>query len=590
MGCVIKARERQTDLSSLDLNPLMRRVLEARGVSSDEIQLSLSQLPKPEAFEGLIEAARMLVEAVKEGQSIVVVGDYDVDGATSAALVISALNHFGFDNIACVVPNRFEDGYGLTNRVVDEAIAQYKAQWLLTVDNGISAHEGVAYAREKGLGVIITDHHIPKDTLPNANAIVHPCLGGEAFANLYLAGVGVAFYLMLAVRAVLREESWFEQIDIPDPNMAEYLDLVALGTLADVVPLDYVNRILVAQGLLRLRNYRGCMGIKALLAVAQKDQVGHLSSKDLVFGIAPLLNAAGRLLDNPSIGVECLLTQDPVKADTLAAQLSELNQERRKIEAGMQKTALQILQTLDLEGQLPTGLCLYDPQWHQGIVGILASRIKDRTHLPTIIFTKVNDQELKGSARSLVGLNMVEALDAINDQLPGVLIKYGGHAGAAGLTIAADKFDEFKKAFDEQVTRMVSKEDLNMVYETDGELDASELTIEMASLIQEGGPWGQKFSEPSFHGVFNVIEQRIVGQRHLKLVLQLEGAYTVMNAICFNVDLDKWPAEDCNKVQIVYRLDVNEYRGSQQLQLIVQYIDKVEEEVFEGALAFETFE
>jgi single-stranded-DNA-specific exonuclease len=423
--------------------------------------------------------------------------------------------------------------------------------------------------------VLITDHHLPGSTLPNATAIVNPNQPGCQFPSKCLAGVGVIFYVLSAVRNELRTRGWFQQQNRVEPNLADYLDLVALGTVADVVPLDHNNRILVAQGLRRIRAGRCRPGIKALLEVAKREPARVVSS-DLGFAIGPRLNAAGRL-DDMTLGIQCLLTDDPLHARDIAQQLDELNQDRRSIETTMQHEAMTALESLQLEDSaaLPWGLCLYRSDWHQGVIGIVAARIKDRYHRPAIAFADADDgSTIKGSARSINGLHIRDALEAVAAKHPGLLSKFGGHAMAAGLSLPRENFEAFARAFDETVRELLSEDDLVAVLWSDGALRSDQLTLDIAQALRDGGPWGQHFPEPLFDGEFLLLQQRLVGSKHLKMVVaDPVSPQQPFDAIAFNIDIRQWPNTAAQKVRLAYRLDINEWRGQQSVQLLVEYLE-----------------
>jgi single-stranded-DNA-specific exonuclease len=474
----------------------------------------------------------------------------------------------GAARVDYLVPNRFEYGYGLTPEIVAVA-ATRRPDLLITVDNGISSLAGVAAARERGIRVLITDHHLPGAVLPPANAIVNPSLYGEGFPGSYLAGVGVAFYVMLALRTGLRARGWFARRGLSEPNLGQLLDLVALGTVADVVPLDRNNRLLVQQGLQRIRAGRCLPGIRALLEVGGRVPARTVSA-DLGFVIGPRLNAAGRLEDM-SLGIECLLTESDASARDMAARLDALNRDRKDIEADMQARALAVIESL-LPGtqEHPPGFCLFDPQWHQGVIGILAARLKDRFHRPVIAFARAGKGELKGSARSIAGLHIRDALDAIATRHPELLSHFGGHAMAAGLTLAEENLSAFEAAFATEVSRVLSVEDLQDVIYTDGPLSEEELSLGTAKLLREAGPWGQGFPAPQFEGEFAILEQRVVGERHLKMILRPLDGSRRLDGIAFNSGI--LPAT-CRQARLVYRLDVTEYRGVENAQLVIEHIE-----------------
>ena len=553
-----------------DLHPVLARLYAARHVfHGEELDQSLERLLPPDGLKGMAQAAALLADALCKGRRLLIVADFDADGATSCALAMRALRAMGAQEVHYVVPNRFEYGYGLTPEIVAVA-AQWRPELLITVDNGISSVEGVRAAQRAGMQVLITDHHLPGAELPPADAIVNPNQPGDGFASKMLAGVGVIFYVMLALRAQLRARGWFAQQGIAEPNLARLLDLVALGTVADVVPLDHNNRILVAQGLKRINQGQSSAGIRALLNVAGR-RPGRLGAADLGFAVAPRLNAAGRLTDM-SLGIECLLTDDEGRAEEIARQLDSLNRERRDIESGMQAQALEAIDRLHLDGVLPHGLCLFDESWHQGVIGILAARIRERVHRPVIAFAPASDAELKGSARSVPGLHIRDALDAVAARHPGLVTKFGGHAMAAGLTLPRAHLEAFRVAFAAEAAQHLSDDDLAGRVITDGELAGEELTLELAQLLRDAGPWGQGFPEPLFDGVFEVAEQRVVGERHLKLRLSTGGR--AVEAIAFGqVPAGNLPA--WKRVRAAYRLDVNEFQGRRGLQLVIEYLEGI---------------
>lgn len=555
--------------------PLLQRVYSHRGISSDQqIDLALKQLHSPEQLKGLSQALALLQVALAEQKRILIVGDFDADGATSCALTVLALKRMGAKQVDYLVPDRFTYGYGLTPEIV-EVTKQRQPDLILTVDNGISSLMGVQAAKDAGIQVLVTDHHLPAEALPNADAIVNPNQPGCEFPSKNLAGVGVAFYLMTALRTHLKKLGWFEQQGITEPNMADYLDIVALGTVADVVPLDRNNRILVHHGLMRMRAGRCRPGIKALVAVANR-KLPNLVAADLGFAVGPRLNAAGRLTDM-SMGIECLLVDDERLANAMATELDELNHERRSIEGDMQQQALAALNHLHFENltTMPWGLCLYKKDWHQGVVGILASRIKERFHRPTIAFANADSGEIKGSARSIPGFHIRDALDAVASRNPGLIAKFGGHAMAAGLSIKLENYEDFQRAFDEEARRLLKDDDLTGELHSDGELPETDLDLPVAKLLRDAGPWGQGFPEPLFDGEFEVLDQRIVGEKHLKLSLGLPRSKRVLDAISFNVDLKQWPNNKAQRVYLAYRLDVNEFRGVQSPQLMIEHIEAV---------------
>jgi len=553
------------------LPPLLRRLYALRGVQGEqELERGVKGMLPWQQLNGIDDAVSLLQQALTDGRRIMVVGDFDADGATSTALTVLALRSMGGATVDYLVPNRFEDGYGLSPEVVEQAAAR-GAELIVTVDNGISSHAGVDVAHAKGMQVLVTDHHLPGETLPAAEAIVNPNLRGCAFPSKSLAGVGVAFYLMLALRARLRDSGWFEQRALAMPNLAELLDLVALGTVADVVPLDANNRILVYQGLNRIRAGKCRPGIRALLEVANRD-ARQLAANDLGFALGPRLNAAGRL-DDMSIGVALLLSDDIAQARMLANDLDALNQTRREIEQGMQVEALQLCDQLERTStELPYGLAMYHPEWHQGVVGILASRIKERFHRPVIAFAPAGDGILKGSGRSVPGLHMRDALERLDMLNPGLMMKFGGHAMAAGLSLEEARFDEFRQRFGELVGEWLDPAMLEGVIWSDGELAMQELSLTTAELLREGGPWGQAFPEPTFDGKFRILQQRLVGEKHLKLMVEPLGGGPLLDGIAFNVDTTLWPDSSVREVELAYKLDVNEFRGNRNVQLLIQHL------------------
>lgn len=554
-----------------DLPPLLARIYASRGViSAEELNHSLEQLLPFNSLKGIGGAVDLLTEALAGRWRILVVGDFDADGATSTTLAVKALRMLGAAEVDFLVPNRFEYGYGLTPEIVAVA-AEREPDLIVTVDNGISSINGVAAAQQAGIKVLVTDHHLPGEELPAAEAIVNPNQPDDAFPCKNLAGVGVIFYTMLALRSRLREQGWFELQGIAVPNLATLLDLVALGTVADVVPLDHNNRILVAQGLARIRAGHASPGIQALCEASRRD-TSRLVSSDLGFGLGPRLNAAGRMEDM-TIGINCLLSSHIDEARRLALRLEELNHERRTVEGDMRDEALAEVERLHLEEDtcLPFGFCLYNPSWHEGVIGILASRIKDRLHRPVIVFTDAANGDIKGSARSVKGVHIRDALDAVAAAHPDLLKKFGGHAMAAGLTIHADALERFRQAFDAEVRRHLNEEDLRGTLMSDGELSSEEATMELAARLRSETPWGQGFAEPLFDGWFEVAASRIVGERHLKMQLRWPESGGLVDAIAFNVDeplLELKPQH----VQIAYRLDINEWRGNQSLQLLIDTI------------------
>ena len=556
------------------LHPVLRRVYAARGLrDTAELELNLDQLLPVSSLGGIPAAIDLLLRCHRDGRRVLVVGDFDADGATSTALMVRQLRRLGFRDPGFLVPDRFRFGYGLTPEIVRVA-AGLRPELIVTVDNGVSSVEGVAEARRLGIDVLVTDHHLPGATLPEAAAIVNPNLDGEAFASKALAGVGVAFYVMAALTRALRERG-----ALADPaacNPADLLDLVALGTIADVVPLDFNNRILVAQGLRRIRAGRCVPGLAALLAVAGR-RLDAVVAQDLGFQVGPRLNAAGRLEDM-TLGIDCLLAADHGEARALAARLAELNTERREIEARMQGEALAQVDALveRMEGTLPAGLCLYDDGWHQGVIGLVASRVKERLHRPVIAFAPADAGWVKGSARSVPGLHVRDVLDAVAAHHPGLLEKFGGHAMAAGMTLRAERLDDFRAAFAQEVARAAGEDVLSGDLYTDGPLEPGEFNFETAVAVREGGPWGAGFPEPAFDGRFAVLDTRVVGGRHLKLRLRSPSG-EVADAIAFrHLDDPAAPAVRAqDSVELVYRAALDAYGGARRLQLVSEWLAPV---------------
>lgn len=553
------------------LPPLLRRLYAQRGVTaSQELDRSLRGLIDYRLLDGIDDAVVLLQQALAEQRRIVVVGDFDADGATSTALAVLALRSMGGSQVTYLVPNRFEDGYGLSPEVVVQA-EKLGAELILTVDNGISSHAGVDDAHQRGIQVLVTDHHLPGETLPAADAMINPNLRDCAFPSKSLAGVGVAFYLMMALFVRLRDSGWFSQKGLAEPKLAELLDLVALGTVADVVPLDANNRILVSQGLNRIRAGKCRPGIRALLEIANRD-ASQLVASDLGFSIGPRLNAAGRL-DDMSIGVALLLCDDIVEARMQASDLDALNLARREIEQEMQAEAMQLCEKLEhgLE-QLPLGLAMYHPEWHQGVVGILASRLKERFHRPVIAFAPAGEGVLKGSGRSIPGLHLRDALERLDTRYPGLMVKFGGHAMAAGLSLEEHQFDTFRERFGELVGEWLDESHLEGVIWSDGELIQTELNLVTAEMLRDAGPWGQAFPEPTFDGRFRILQQKLLKERHLKLMLEPVNGGPLLDGIAFNVDTRCWPDSSIREAELAYRLEVNEFRGKRSVQLLIQHL------------------
>ncbi|MBL4941734.1 MAG: single-stranded-DNA-specific exonuclease RecJ [Colwellia sp.] len=580
-----------------NLAPIIKQIYAARGVqSAQQLELKVANLQGVGANEqngslkGLPKACELLHAALINNTNIIIIGDFDADGATSTALMMVALNLMGSTNHSFIVPNRFEYGYGLTPEIVDIAASQ-GGQLLVTVDNGISCVAGVNRAKELGLQVLVTDHHLPGHELPNADVIVNPNQAGCPFPSKSLAGVGVAFYVMLALRSHLREQKYFITQNIAEPNIAQLLDLVALGTVADVVALDGNNRILVEQGLKRIRAGQTRPGIQALIEVANKNQQ-RLVASDFGFALGPRINAAGRL-DDMSYGINCLLAPDLASARVMARDLDELNKTRREIEQGMQIEAEAVLKSLKFnekhfdDHNLPNAIALFNPDWHQGVIGIVAGRLKEKFHRPCIVFAKGSDkaddnderQEIKGSARSIPGLHIRDLLEHISSQYPDLILKFGGHAMAAGLSIKQQDFVKFQTVFNELAGKWLKEEDLQSIILSDGELALEQLTLSFAEQLRDAGPWGQNFPEPLFDDSFTLIQQRIVGEKHLKLVVEKQGVLgkKVFDGIAFNIDIKSWPNAQAKQVHLAYRLDVNEFRGKRTVQLMVENIVVVEQ-------------
>ena len=631
MTILIRREAQSADLPG-DMHPLLRRVYSQRGISrSEDIEHRLAGLAPPDALLNIGAAVELLLAALRGQWKVLIVADYDADGATSCALAIEALHGFGFNEVDYIVPDRLRYGYGLTPGIVELAACR-EPDLLITVDNGVSSIDGVAAAKASGMRVLVTDHHLPGERLPAADALVNPNQPGCGFPWKSTAGVGVIFYVMAALRARLREIDWFGREGPPEPDLRELLDLVALGTVADVVSLDRNNRILVNEGLRRIRAGRARPGIQALFAAADplinprrvpadpapasggpgpgkggerpggsklamaggKQLAGfferasrNATATDLAFRVAPRLNAAGRLEDM-SAGIECLLAEEADSARDLALQLDQINTRRREVQAEMDDQAVAMLARAEAglaagvdsgAGEapgtgLPVGLCLHDPGWHQGVVGVLASRIKDRLHRPVIAFAGDPDDpraELKGSARSIAGFHIRDALDAIASRNPGLISRFGGHAMAAGLSLAPESLERFRAAFDEEAARQLKPEQLQAVLYSDGALEPEWFTIETAQMLRNAGPWGKDFPEPLFDGEFVLRDQLVLKEKHLRMDLSpKEKPELKIGAIAFNVE--EWPAPDAEKINLAYRIEVNEFRGQRKVQLVVEEI------------------
>ncbi|MGR5067846.1 single-stranded-DNA-specific exonuclease RecJ [Vibrio alfacsensis] len=572
-------RRPEPDLSLLpdSIPSILKRIYINRGITDvAQLETSARGLHSYQQLGGIEQAVELLFQAINEQKRIIVVGDFDADGATSSALSVLALRMLGSNNVDYLVPNRFEDGYGLSPEVVDQAL-ELGAEMIMTVDNGVSSIEGVRYAKENGITVLVTDHHLPGHVLPDVDAMVNPNLDSCAFPSKALAGVGVAFYLMMALCVYMRKQNWFAKQRMQEPKLMELIDLVALGTVADVVPLDENNRILVHQGLQRIRAGKARPGIQALIEVAKRD-ARRLVASDFGFALGPRINAAGRL-DDMSFGVELLMCNNIHAARRMASELDGLNQTRKEIEEGMKQEAMAFCERLQFgeNSKLPCGLALFQRDWHQGVIGILASRIKDKFHRPVIAFADGGEGTIKGSCRSIPGLHMRDALDFIDTQNPGLIIKFGGHAMAAGLTIKEQDFERFSRLFDDVVKKELDEASLKGIILSDGELKPEEFSMHVAEQLRAGGPFGQAFPEPIFDGEFKVLHQKLVGEKHLKLMLEplYRGHPTniMIDGITFNVDLRRWPDASVKTVRLAYKLDINEFRGNQSLQLMIDHIE-----------------
>jgi single-stranded-DNA-specific exonuclease len=581
MDKMIKRRALPNNIDQSDTthHPVIKRVLAARGINTaTELDYRLQNLLPYTDLLGIEDAVNLLYEALTKQARILIVADYDADGATSCTLTIKALQQMGAQKVGFLVPNREKHGYGLTPEIVKVALTDSLLAYaplglapdlLITVDNGISSLDGVEAAKQHGMRVLVTDHHLPGEKLPKADAIVNPKQDGDNFPSKNLCGVSVIFYVMMALRARLRDKGWFTTQGIQEPNIANFLDLVALGTVADVVTLDYNNRILVEQGLRRIRADRCCPGIRALVEISERDQK-NLVASDLGFYLGPRINAAGRM-DDMSHGIVCLLSDNDFNAREHAQLLQTFNQERRLEEAKMQQEALEMLDTLSTDENLPIGLCLLYEKWHQGVVGILAARIKDRLHRPVIIFTYDKENKIRGSGRSVQGVHIRDVIDTIATQHPGMVSYFGGHAMAAGLTIPRTQFDGFQQAFDEEIRKYLSADDLHGVIFSDGSLSGDDFSLDLADQLRMLTPWGHNFPEPVFDGDFELVGRKVLKDKHLKMqVRPLEGGSQI-EVIAFNtVDTD-WPA-DVTCVKLAYKLDINMYRGSTNLQLMAKYV------------------
>ena len=553
------------------IHPVLKRIYASRNIkSSEDLDYSLGSLIPYEELGGIDNAVILLQEMITQKKRILIVADFDADGATSCALAIRGLTAMGAEDVIYVVPNRFEHGYGLSLKIVDVAL-DHDPDLIVTVDNGISSISGVEHAKKNGIKVLITDHHLPGDKLPSADVIINPQLKENKFPSKNLAGVGVIFYILLALRAKLRAENWFDEKNIKYPNLANLLDLVALGTISDLVPLDKNNRTMVAHGLKLMRKNKSKAGISAILNQSGR-QLSSLTSGDLSFAIAPRLNAAGRLTDM-SLGIECLLTDDKENATEMAKKLNQLNIERRQIQNNMEEQALTEFEKYlqDTSKKIPHGICIYNQNWHQGVVGILAAKIKEKFNRPVIVFAQECQGILKGSARSITELHIKDVFDEIARLYPELILTFGGHAMAAGLTIEESQFDRFSDVFNQVVNRYISSDSLEDQCLTDGELSDDDFSLPLALAIQNAGPWGQSFPEPIFVGQFKILDKRVVGESHLKLKLQ-SGNNNTLDAIAFNMTDDDWPSK-LEQIISTYRLGINNYRGHSQVQLFIEHIE-----------------
>ncbi|WP_392561242.1 single-stranded-DNA-specific exonuclease RecJ [Orbus sturtevantii] len=552
-------------------HPLLERLYLARGItSSEQLNHSTQALINYGQLSGINRAVEILYQVAVAGKNILIVGDFDTDGATSTALILTALKEFGIKNIGYLIPDRFEDGYGLSVSVVKKA-QEKRADLIITVDNGVSAFDAVAFAKQHNIQVIITDHHLAPEVLPDADAIVNPNLSDCPFPSKSLAGVGVTFYFMLAFRAFLRQRQWFEAHHLKEYNLANLLDLVALGTVADVVKLDQNNRVLVQQGLARIRSGYCCVGIKALANITKRN-IPRLTSQDLSYYIAPRINAAGRM-ENMSLGVELLLAEDEQTALEAAEILEDLNLARKTVEKNMHQDALVFIEQLEKNtNEIPNSFVIYHPDFHQGVIGVLSSRIKERFYRPVISFALADNGYLKGSGRSINGVHLRDILERVSLRDPSLMVCFGGHAMAAGLTINEKNLAKFDQYFTEEVAKVVCNICLDNVIETDGEIENCFFNLETAKLLKDNGPWGESFPEPLFDGVFLIHQQKLVVGKHLKLVVEPLDGGPLINCIAFNVDLALWPDQSVKKVKIVYQLEVDEFKGNQSISLLVRHL------------------
>jgi single-stranded-DNA-specific exonuclease len=556
------------------IHPVLRRIYATRGVESvAHLDYSLTRLCPFQTLGNVDKAATLLADLSEQDKYILIVADYDADGATACALAIRGMIAMGAAHVEYMVPDRFKHGYGLSTSVVELAL-DLNPDAIVTVDNGISSIAGVALARASNIEVIITDHHLPGKLLPDASAIVNPNLPDDQFPSKCIAGVGVMFYVLAALRAELRRRDWFTRKNIMEPNLASFMDLVALGTVADVVPLDYNNRIMVTHGLSLIRSGRCIPGIRALFDVAGK-KFDNITASDIGFVAGPRLNAAGRLTDM-SLGIECLISNDEDVCYRIASELDELNKQRKEIQDEMHQQALIEVSQLGMVNsqQLPAGLCLFKPDWHQGVIGILASKLKDKLQRPVIAFARDDTGVMKGSARSVVGIHIRDVIERIATEQPDLIVTFGGHAMAAGLTILEAAYEQFVRLFNEQIEIQMRNNGSSADIHSDGELHWQEISMEVAELIRSAGPWGQGFPEPLFDGQFEVIDKKIVGENHLKLRIKSSGGLREIDAIAFNTTNRSWP-KGTTDINVVYRLDINEYMGRRTPQLIVEYLEPI---------------
>lgn len=566
MNISVSHYQKHTDKRLFEhLHPVLQNVYKTRNIHTlEELDYDLKKLLNFDRLKNIHEAAALFGQAIMNQQKILVVGDFDTDGATSTALAVKVLKTFGAKYVNYLVPNRFEYGYGLTPEIVSIAQKTHKPNLIVTVDNGISSTQGVLKARTLGMEVLVTDHHLPPEILPAATAIVNPQQLGDTFPSKHLAGVGVIFYVLLAVRNYLKTKAWFHTQSITYPKMNSFLDLVALGTIADMVPLDFNNRLLVHHGLKLIQTGKACNGIKALAEISH-CKLASCTTKDLSFRMAPKLNAAGRIQDM-SIGIECLLSDNLTQGLFCAQQLNELNQQRQILESTMQQKAFSILDDLSLSSKKVYSICLFDPSWHQGITGLVAGRIKEQLGKPTVVFApSTNPDELKGSARSIPGIHIRDTLATIASKYPELLSRFGGHALAAGLTLHKRNYSQFKNIL-ESIIQENTNTSHNMTA-LDGHLDEKYLSLEVAYVLEHAGPWGQGFPEPSFSGVFQILDQSLVGEKHLQLILRLNTSQKSFKAIFFNVNLKEWPNRRAHSARIIYRLTINAWKERKSLQL-----------------------